>query len=83
VGRLNVIDPMAEMHYDNGMYSYVLNNPLTYSELLGLDTVNNNNNFAPGEWKEFLTGKNVVALNEVTATGNSRKPSGNFVSNAL
>jgi hypothetical protein len=43
-------DLIAEMHYDNGMYSSVLNNPLTYSNLLGLDTVNNNNNNFGSKW---------------------------------
>lgn len=39
LGRWWQVDPMAEFHYGMSPYAYVLNNPLTYNDPLGLDTV--------------------------------------------
>lgn len=75
VGRWNVIDPLAEMHYNLTPYNYVLNNLLTYIDLFGLDTINNNNNFSKEEWSNFKVANDEVLLNEViitkTNTGNN------------
>ena len=38
IGRWNVVDPLAEKHYETNPYHYVLNNPLMYNDPLGLDT---------------------------------------------
>lgn len=39
LGRWWQRDPLAEFHYDMSHYAYVLNNPLSYNDLVGLDTV--------------------------------------------
>src|SRR5690606_11434546 len=39
IGRWNVVDPMAENHYGVSAYAYVLNNPLSYTDPFGLDTL--------------------------------------------
>jgi len=38
VGRWWQRDPLAEFHYGISPYAYVLNNPITYNDPLGLDT---------------------------------------------
>ncbi len=68
IGRWNVVDPMAEMHYDYTSYAYVLNNPLTYIDLFGLDTLNNNNKFSSDQWQKFDSNNDVIGLDEVTVT---------------
>ncbi|MFT3675500.1 MAG: RHS repeat-associated core domain-containing protein [Chitinophagaceae bacterium] len=39
LGRWWQCDPLAEFHYGMSPYAYVLNNPISYNDLLGLDTV--------------------------------------------
>ncbi|WP_367331362.1 DUF6443 domain-containing protein [Sphingobacterium multivorum] len=68
IGRWNVVDPMAEMHYDYTSYAYVLNNPLTYIDLFGLDTLNNNNKFTSDQWQKFDSNNDVIGLDEVSVT---------------
>ncbi|MGG5902620.1 hypothetical protein [Sphingobacterium daejeonense] len=38
---------MAESNFDQSVYSYVQNNPLSYFDLLGLDTLSANDNYMP------------------------------------
>ncbi|MFG5856817.1 RHS repeat-associated core domain-containing protein, partial [Dysgonomonas sp. Shenzhen-Wh21] len=38
IGRFLSVDPLAELHYDNSPYAYVLNNPLKYIDINGMDT---------------------------------------------
>jgi len=38
IGRWHVPDPLAENHYDNTPFNYVLNNPLRFIDPIGLDT---------------------------------------------
>ncbi|MBB1646775.1 DUF6443 domain-containing protein [Sphingobacterium sp. UME9] len=68
IARWNVMDPLSENHYDTSPYAYALNNPSTYIDLFGLDTLNNNNNFNSGDWNKFNPKKDVIGLNEVTVT---------------
>jgi RHS repeat-associated protein len=42
LGRWHVPDPLAENHYGLTPYNYVLNNPLSYMDPMGMDTVNAN-----------------------------------------
>ena len=39
VGRFTSVDPLAELHYDNSPYAYVLNNPIKYIDPFGMDTI--------------------------------------------
>jgi len=39
LGRWSVPDPMAENHHSISPYNYVLNNPMSYIDPLGLDTI--------------------------------------------
>jgi len=39
VGRFTTVDPLAELHYDNSPYAYVLNNPIKYIDPFGMDTI--------------------------------------------
>ncbi|MCT4639972.1 MAG: DUF6443 domain-containing protein [Bacteroidales bacterium] len=43
IGRWNVVDPMIEKHHDYSGYSYTYNNPIIYSDIMGLDTSFANN----------------------------------------
>lgn len=47
IERWNFIGPMAESNFDQSVYSYVQNNPLSYFDLLGLDTLSANDNYMP------------------------------------
>ena len=78
LGRWHVIDPLNETNYTSG-YSYCLNNPLRYIDVMGLDTINVNN--LPERNVRFNPEEDVVALNEVVVTGN--KPNASFGMNAL
>ena len=67
IARWNVIDPMAENHYDTNSYHYVLNNPMRYRDYLGLDTINSAD--ATGSaWHNFHTDNDVITGSEVTIT---------------
>jgi RHS repeat-associated protein len=39
IGRWLQIDPMAENHFNLNPYNHVMNNPMSYSDPLGLDTI--------------------------------------------
>ncbi len=65
IGRWNVVDPLAEMHFNLTAYNYVMNNPLSYKDMFGLDTLSANNATA-NDWKNFNTNKDVFRMNEVT-----------------
>jgi len=47
IGRFNGIDIMAENHYDFTPYHYALNNPITYADEFGLDTIKKDDNKTP------------------------------------
>lgn len=42
IGRWGVVDPLAENHYEQSPFNFVLNNPLLYGDAFGLDTVRAN-----------------------------------------
>ena len=44
LGRWTSPDPLAEFHYETTPYNYVLNNPISFMDLLGLDTIRMNSN---------------------------------------
>ena len=78
IARWNVIDPMAENHYDTNPYHYVLNNPMRYRDYLGLDTINSAD--AHGDvWHNFNKDNDVINGSEVTITATPLpKGSGSF-----
>ncbi|MGJ1269871.1 RHS repeat-associated core domain-containing protein, partial [Sphingobacterium spiritivorum] len=65
IGRWNVVDPMAEIHYDINGYNYVMNNPIKFKDKLGLDTVSVNN----FSMNNFNVASDVVGLDEVEIIG--------------
>jgi len=67
LGRWHVVDPLNETNYTSG-YSYCLNNPSRYIDVMGLDTISVNN--LPERNARFNPQKDVIALNEVVITGN-------------
>lgn len=44
IGRWMQIDPMAENHYYINPYHHVMNNPISYTDPMGLDTIHVNRN---------------------------------------
>ncbi len=67
LGHWHVVDPLNETNYASG-YSYCLNNPSRYIDVMGLDTISINN--IPERNARFNPRKDVIALNEVVVTGN-------------
>lgn len=45
IGRLAVLNPLAESHYDQSAYSYVLNNPIRFIDPFGLKEEESNVNY--------------------------------------
>lgn len=74
IARWNVIDPMAENHYDTNPYHYVLNNPMLYMDYMGLDTTYNGNNMTDEDWHKYKSGSDDIDLNEVTIRGTKNSP---------
>jgi hypothetical protein len=66
IARWNVIDPMAENHYNVNPYNYVLNNPLIYYDQYGLDTGKVNPAPAPVHQLKEVT---ITAKKESKASG--------------
>jgi RHS repeat-associated protein len=77
--RFTTVDPLAELHYDNSPYAYVLNNPLKYIDPTGCDTI-----YAYKDGTEFdrikATGENVTiygpSMDMVATASNSGSSSG-------
>ena len=44
IARWNTTDPLAEFHYETTPCNYVHNHPISFMDLLGLDTIHMNNN---------------------------------------
>ncbi len=78
IARWNVIDPMAENHYDTNPYHYVLNNPMLYMDYMGLDTTYNGNNMTDDDWHKYKSGSDDIDLNEVTIKGTRNSGGGSW-----
>ncbi|MDB5127441.1 MAG: pknD [Mucilaginibacter sp.] len=68
IARWNVIDPMAENHYDTNPYNYVLNNPMRYRDYLGMDTTYNSGDVTGNVWHNFDPDSDSINSSEVTIT---------------
>ena len=74
LGRLWQVDPILldpepdiENNENISPYAWVQNNPVNYSDPLGLDTVYHNKDL-PGNWKDFKPDEDQVLLNEVVVS---------------
>ena len=69
IGRWNVVDPLAEMHFNFTPYNYVLNDPINYVDPWGLDTVRVNEVV----WPDFRPNEDVIQLDEVVVNRSVKK----------
>lgn len=67
IARWSVSDPLAESHYDQSAYNYVLNNPIMFIDPFGLKEYDPNELIGDG-WKRFNPRKDNIGLNEVKIT---------------
>ncbi len=74
IGRWNVVDPLAENHYEVSAYAYVLNNPLGYTDPLGLDTLG----VHELQMSTYKVGEDIVQLDAVSVTAPSRSECRNY-----
>jgi RHS repeat-associated protein len=65
IGRWHVKDPLMEWHFNNTPYHYCFNNPISFIDPFGLDTIPANK----VDWPSFIPDKDVIELDEVTVTG--------------
>ncbi|HKG08707.1 MAG TPA: DUF6443 domain-containing protein [Pedobacter sp.] len=73
VARWNVIDPLAENHYEVSAFAYVVNNPINFIDPFGLDTVKPNQIVPPApDVRPFDPKVDVIELNEVGVTSKSK-----------
>ena len=64
IARWHSVDPLAEYHYNLTPYSYVMNNPIRYIDLFGMDTIPVNDI----DWENFDPEVDVILLDEVTVS---------------
>ena len=69
IGRWNVVDPLAEMHFNFTPYNYVLNDPINYVDPWGLDTVRVNDVV----WPNFKPDQDVIQIDEVVVNWSIKK----------
>ncbi|SEL98264.1 RHS repeat-associated core domain-containing protein [Parapedobacter koreensis] len=69
IGRWGSIDPLGENHFNLTQYNYVMNNPMSYIDLFGLDTLSAEN-ITPEDWYNFNAEEDVIKIPEVEITSN-------------
>lgn len=74
LGRFTTIDPLTEKYYNMSPYAYVMNNPMRYSDPLGMDTVTVDLNGRETN-RIQATGEDVLMTNldEVIITASAKK----------
>jgi len=82
IGRWGAVDPLAENHFNLTPYNYVMNNPMSYVDLFGLDTLNANN-VTQDQWKNFNANKDVMAMSEITVTATRTSEGGTWDNSKL
>ncbi|MDR0825273.1 MAG: hypothetical protein LBN74_09280 [Prevotella sp.] len=79
IPRFTTVDPLAELHYDYSPYAYVLNNPIKYIDINGMDTTYVN---PKNEIILTITGGDDVtmpAANDVMVEGESSNSTTSFM----
>ncbi|WP_240618473.1 RHS repeat domain-containing protein [Pedobacter yonginense] len=67
IGRWNVVDPLAEFHFNSNPYNYVLDNPIAYMDPFGLDTVKTNQLVPPAPGvTPFNPNVDVIQLDDIS-----------------